>query len=924
MTRELLSLAIAAASLAAVPGAALAQEGAVTFTTMTAGPFRRVATVAEDLEALLAASASPDRPPARIGALRRGDWVVYGGGAAAEQAAVEEAARSGKWSIAGPGRKITTVRKGATIAFSETNAGIGRYAPGAGPGPDGAVWDLAGVPGQQLRLVGFGDDVAAARVLREGGWVPTAAARGSAGPEGQAADVIAVSTVEGGFAVFDAARRQGRSGGARWIDGGNLVDDSNDARGRRTLPLTLESLPAAGVALVVPYKNELRLSRADQARLARAVPLVAANLTAPPDVPIKPFEVLDVGGSRVGFVGIADAFVLARNNLLGAGTGWSAQPEAPALASAVAAARAQGAEAIVVVTNKAAGDLASLGPAAAGAAAILTFDYDPGAPQRSVAARAAAGLDRAWLVGRQSPVEIGLLSLDFEGGKGGGKSLAAVRFETARPSDRDLADPQGAARVIAAQAAFDAAFSDSVLPDSRTLPFPRPAYGSREWTRLAAAALRAAAGADAAVIATRRGGRIATGEVSRAVALDWLPAGTGVAVADMRGDALRGWVASLGKDAGVAGYDPATGRIGGRKLVDAEVYRIVTTDSFAHGGAFAPASEPRTDLALVGDLLVPGGSGATVADVVLARLDTLRTAHGGFGAGFGLGLAALLGDDGKALEPRWSVSLAPLDVSFNDSLPYNTSAFSSVPNSRISAPATQTLRSKATVTAAYDGAEVAWQNTGTLKYDAATITASASQQIKQLTNELRLGSRIMGNALAAQIPAIAGQMLPFAELAYVTEVVPGTNSRTGAQNPRRQDTLAIAGFALRGSGWLTEAEAAFEARKNFAVVGKDIEPGGRLGLSLGRKLGIVDLSLETELDAFLPIAGDTAADLGLSGQFGLAAKVPLGAGLAMRVGVDGLVFRGKIPATESLGAVITPSIGLSYGATWKPLTGVFY
>jgi hypothetical protein len=416
------------------------------------------------------------------------------------------------------------------------------------------------------------------------------------------------------------------------------------------------------------------------------------------------------------------------------------------------------------------------------------------------------------------------------------------------------------------------------------------------------------------------------GEVPRSAAEDWLPSGTDVAVANVRGDALRRWVAALGSKVGVAGYDPASNRIGGRVLRDGEVYRVATTDNFAFNEAFSSAfaSGVTTDFRLEGDKLVSGGGGVTIAALGCARREAMSVANGGFAGNFRRDFEALLDDDGRAVEPRWSVSLNPLDLSFQDSSPYNATAFSGVAHSRITAPASQTLRSKATAAIAYDGPEITWENSTTLKYDAATITAGTSQQFKQLTNELRLGSAVFANSLATAAPGWDARLVPYGELAYVTEIVPGTNAKTGTENPRRQDTLATAGLALKGTTWLRELKAGFQARRNFAVSNKDIEPGGAVGLSLGQQVGNLDLSLDALVDAFMPVSGDTAADLGLSGQFGAAVKVPLGGGLALRIGVDGLVFRGKVPATDTFGAVITPSIGLTFGMTWKPLTGVAY
>lgn len=909
------------------PAASGAPEAVLAFTAMTAGPYRMVSTVRDDLEAMLGAALAPGTLASGVGAVRKGNWVVFDAGEGLDSKAVQAMLSAGKLSLAGQGTRVATLRKGTATLFGDPHAGfpeaVAEVVGGDRFSAEASVWRLSDPEGRNLRLFGYGDEAAATAALREAsgwGWSSAVHARVRAGGM-----VVALGAAEGGFAVHDMARRLDRRG-ALWVDAGNLIEDSNDARGRFTLQRTLSSLATGEVDALVPYKNELRLSHADQVRLAGTVPLVAANLIPPKDVRLVPFVIRQVAGARVAIVGVADAVTLTRNNLVGRKTGWTVRSEAEALRSAISEAGKQGAEAVVILTNKPAAEHAALQRVAGDSAAILGFDFDPGPPNRTASVTSDRALDRPWLSEAVSPFEIGQLGLSFrKAGASSLRRLERVSFDVLRPTERDLADPAVARRTVEAMSDFDASLADELLPDSRTLSRERPAYQSEEWTMLAAAAMRRAAGADAAVISVRRGGRSYRGAVPRSVVEDWLPSGTLVAKADVRGAALRKWVASLGPSVGLAGYDPVSGKIGGRPLHDDEVYRIVTTESFAFNEAFAGTfSAATSDFRLTGAALAEGGDGVTVAEVVLARLAAMKGQEGGFTPAFYQDLEALLSDTGKAMDPKWTVSLNPVDISFNGSTPYNTSAFSGVANSRVTAPDTQTLKTKGTAAVSFESSALTWETSGTLKYDAATITQSSSQQYRQLTNELRFGSQLFATAAGLDLPLLNARLVPFGELAYVTEVVPGINSKTGAENPRRQDTLGTFGLAYKGNGWLRELRAGFEARRNFALPNRAVEPGAQFALSLGQKVAGVDLSLESLVDSFLPAAGDSAADLGLSGQFATAARIPIGGGFGLRIGVDGLVFRGKVPATDTLGAVITPSIGLSYGATWKPLTGVLY
>ncbi|GEM_PF-1737117 len=925
-------IGIAPAGLAATTaqGAASKSGVALAFTAMTTGPFRMVTSVKDDLESVMGDALAPGTLESGVGAARKGDWVVFDPEGGLGPIDVKQLIASGKFALGGPRKPVACLRRGtAKIFVDPTAAGAAdlaaRLLKGDRFATEGAVWELIGSDGRHLRLFGLGDDAAANAALQDAaGWVLSAVARAEARSGGM---VVALGLAEGGFAVHDLAKRMVADRRALWVDGGNLVEDSNDARGRFTLERTLSSLASGSIDALVPYKNELRLSHADQVRLAATVPLVAANLSAPGDVPLAPFIMKHVAGVRVAIVGIADGDVLTRNNLVGRKTGWAMRPESEALASAIASATNQGADAIVILTNKPASALPALKKAAANTAAVLNFDFEPGPPNRTASVTSDHALPRPWLSESVSPFEIGKLDLAFrESSVAGLRRLERVSFNAVRPNERDLSDPGAAWKAVEAMTEFDSALSSELLPDSRSLTRQLPYYRSEEWTMLAAAAMRRAAVADVAVLSMRRGGRSIRGAVPRSVVEDWLPSGTTVAKANVRGAALKKWVASLGDNVGVAGYNPVTGLLGGRPLRDDEMYRIATTETFAFNEAFADtfAAGASTDFHLVGDALADGGDGVTIAELVLARLKAMKGREDDFTLAFRRDLEALLGDTGTSLEPKWTVSLNPVDISFNGSTPYNTTAFGGVANSRITAPATQTLKTKGTLAASYEGQALTWATTGTLKYDAATITQSTSQQYRQLTNELRIGSQVFANAAAFQAPVLNSKLVPFSELAYVTEVMPGINPKTGAENPRRQDTLGTLGVAYKGAGWIKELRAGVEARKNFALAGRAIEPGAQLAMALGQKAGIFDLSFDSLVDSFLPVAGDSPADLGLSAQFALAAKVPIASGFGLRIGVDGFVFRGKVPTTDTFGAVLTPSIGLSYGTTWKPLTGVIY
>ena len=96
------------------------------------------------------------------------------------------------------------------------------------------------------------------------------------------------------------------------------------------------------------------------------------------------------------------------------------------------------------------------------------------------------------------------------------------------------------------------------------------------------------------------------------------------------------------------------------------------------------------------------------------------------------------------------------------------------------------------------------------------------------------------------------------------------------------------------------------------------------GLSLGQGLGPARLALDGDLKNYLPYSTDGPDEPGLMVNLRPAIEIPVADGLSLDLGVDYFLFAGKVPANQSLGSSVTPRVGLSYDATWKPLSGVTY
>lgn len=143
-----------------------------------------------------------------------------------------------------------------------------------------------------------------------------------------------------------------------------------------------------------------------------------------------------------------------------------------------------------------------------------------------------------------------------------------------------------------------------------------------------------------------------------------------------------------------------TSMVGGRPLIDSERYRVATMDTLATSETYQAVfhDEARAGFRLHGEDVRHGkDSVVLVSDLVLARLNGMKTRWNGFTPGFLDELGGLLHDDGGAFEPRWSLAVKPFEGSFQQFKVSNRDPFGSVRNSRINTPDNTNVRAKGNV-----------------------------------------------------------------------------------------------------------------------------------------------------------------------------------------------------------------------------------
>lgn len=774
------------------------------------------------------------------------------------------------------------------------------------------------------------------------------------------ARMVAFARGIGGPQLHGVARTLSQRHQAIRVDAGNLVDDMHAPLAEVLIGETLDEVGKMGIDAVVPFMYELRLPPDRLRRLAERVPLVAANLTPPAGISVRPYIIAERQGLRLAIVGLADTVRLKQFGFLGRRTGWFGEDPKEALQRTLEELKVEQVDGIVLVTNVAPDRLSELRERAVGVSAIISpFQprsdrrfrerYEPEHPER-------VRFPLPWIMAGARGGEIGHLKLGFRAPRaadprpGERELLIAPRPRVLswlenelQVSDSSQPDPEPAATWERAKkvSAYFGARRETILPDLRRLSAvdkrlvdaqgdPLLIADAVTWSRLTASALRQATGAEVAVLHRLKPASFTVGEVPISMADEWLPGGEHVAVLTMSGAQLKRLMA-MGSERDrftLAGYDDRKDLIGGRPLEEAELYRVATIESFAMSEAYQAVmpQTANTSLRLQGERIGRGAPGETLAlrDTVLARLQGMKRRHGGFTAEYEAELKGLLLDDGQAFEPRCTLQLKPLQGSFQQFSVSNRAPFGSVRNSQINTPDNTALGGKGNVALTYETADVDWENRFGAAFQRMEFTASGQSIVQEQNDNAQLSSEFRLKFIQLQIQNSALALIPFVNADYQTEFTPTVDQETGAPNARRQELSGIAGVVLYPRTWLKEIRLGAIAKNDLAVATGKFEPGVQLAGVLEAPLGPLTLAVDANLKNYFLTPEDTPADLGLLGQVGAGLQIPLWSGFGLRVGLDALVFSGKTASARSLGTSWMPSVGLVYNATWKPLVGVAY
>lgn len=872
-----------------------------------------------------------------------GRFVLWGRDRELNAAAAKAALGGAGVRLTGPGRPLPTMRSDYATLIEEPAdspswllawlagklAANGRY-PDAELG-EGAIFPAVGANGAPLWLVSLDGVRPGAAVLRDHrAWRWPIAHRLPVRRGDEERRLLAIGREFGGMRVHHEAAARRAALGAIRVDAGNLAPGVSDPAAAEEL---LDALPGMKIDVLVPNVFEIRLPYERMARLAKIVPLVAANLTPPPGIPVRPFVIHERAGRRIAIVGIVDDALLAQHGLVGRASGWKASPAGKALARATADARQSGADAVVVVTNMAEARLADgFLDAAEDVTAVITparrrtelafrERFLPEHPER-------ARYRRPWLVVGAERGDVGVLTLGFPARPGARRPAWAENALRRHADDLPGAEDADAYWAkVEASSEREAAATDILLPDKRILAAREPRlaredtgataayFDAADWSRLGASGLRRVARAEVGLVHSRTGGSTIIGGISRLYAQEWLPSVQAMTL-ELTGAQLMGLAAvdDAHRRFTWAGFEPERGLVNGRRIVPQEVYRVATIESVARSDDYAK---------VLGDA-EPKYLGGTIRDLVVARFIELREEDPAFGPGYQQRLIADLLDDGGAFEPRWRLDMKPLQTSFQQFRVANRQPFGAVRNSLINAPDSTIFGGKGDVALTYEAAQIDWENRGQVGYQRAELQVPGQDEPQEQADNVQLTSEVRLKALKLQAPEAAISLVPFVSGSYLTEFTPTVDPATRAQNPRRRELNGISGLVLYPGGWLKEVRLGAIAKNDLAVQVGGFEPGVQLAAVLEQPLGPLTFAVEGDLKHYFLTPEDTADDLGVMGRVSAAVRVPIWGALGFSVGLDAFVFGGKVPETRTLGTSFTPTVGLTYRAAWKPQAGVVY
>ena len=715
----------------------------------------------------------------------------------------------------------------------------------------------------------------------------------------------------------------------------------------------------AGFAAVLPSVADV-LGGAPGLAERRAkyrLPFVAANLDVEGDERTVRRSVLrHAGGARIGVVGVvSDRLLLELPH--GGREGLRVTEPIAAAQRAIDLLRtgASPPNAIVVLANLDPPGIAALQAHLVGADVIVGDFSRPGlvAPTRSLdftgspPDRERAFLHTAALTVRASPAEVTRVDLTFGPGQRNRQSLRSVQVRSIPVTDRDAPDPVLRHWVARRQLWASASYAQPLLPDLETVAADAPAvaptlrslpdlyptlsgktrdgyplrFTDSLFGRLATNVTRAALGAEVAVLRSivRAGdaaGVVTEGEVAR-----WLESEPDrVVLARLSGKellALRRAVASLdvvwsGLVVPAEATDPL---VAGRAVEASAPYRVALADSLLGETAVAEALGEAPTL----DRFVASGPGRWEAAADGARLPLRRLVPEALAS---LPLVAdpsrlvpLLVEQGADPEPGLRLRAQNLEVwggVRNAGTSLSQEAREAVADTRATAATAEALGIGGELALDWDRSRLTWGVSSRFSYDAQLVQGEAVDLCEAALKDDWVV------ATEGRMPRLlGGGAYPFSSVSYDTQLT----QLFGCSSVEQRQAFLALGVGRDPGPMLQELRVAAAVRWDLEAedAGERLRPGAQAGMRLAAVPADPFVGTAAAGVDWFPSSGGTALEL--DARFAAGLDLPIGGGLAFRVGYD--LFGYVAGHREHRGHRHSVTFGLRYDRFLKPLLGLY-
>lgn len=706
------------------------------------------------------------------------------------------------------------------------------------------------------------------------------------------------------------------------------------------------ALRALGYTMLVPFEFELGLGAAELAAVSGEFPdlrLLASNVTAADSALFAKRLLVERGGARIGLIGLVSNSVrdrLPRSAL----AGFTFSSPVAAARREVAALQAEGATAIVVLSNMSAPENAQVAEEVTGIDAIVADLPSTTAPEarrvrvelpdRPYVRPSAAALIARSVAGG---IGVGRLNLEFTAASASDAAhLRAVEHRLTMVTDATPADTALVRRLSAMASRNRQPRGELMFPAFVDLADRHPqlrgfdaitAQGRMSkamWEAFLARLLRQRGTAEVAVLRRLDHFPPLIGKLHEHEITEWLWTEEEVVVLDLPGSDL---LALLRDDArgelATSGIDRATGTIAGRPVDPGSFYRVATTDILYEGARsrfFGRARRVRREFEVTPSGMLRAsarGSRVAIKPWVFGELQRVRRVARGEAQIDTI--AQMLAPDPR-YEPLFSFVFQRPTLWVSTNTVSTREGYGNVPESRIIGDNAWVAGASGRFVASYDRQRAAVDIGLGMAFAEQHVSAASGDRIVESADDIKLDVTLRQSSAAR-----GRRVQPFVRALFDTEFSPTVNASTGVQNPRQ--------LSLRGVSGLLVAPTERWVRAEFAAVLENDygRPNPQVGLQLRadyerplgvagrrREFGRVLYRMTNDLTYFFPAPLDTDANLSLRYNQIHDIVVPLVDELSLAVSADLLFFQGKMPGSRTLGTASQLRVGITYDRLWKP------